>query len=272
MAEMKKCKLIKNKVVEHIVKTSIEKDTLIPHTNVTHGIDDSNETGHAWMVQNQQHLNMTYKVPFPFTKYVYCTCEWVLHGNLCKHQVAILFTYIDLTKENIIQYYGIWYGSNHGGFATMFVDATYLHIYDNESGDEKVDENHYEDPWVVDMCGLMTPDDTSPNVEKEKDHNQPSSSSTPTEKMLVQMGDIMQKIINEIKEGGLQFIDHTTSLLHVIATNVRGIRLSKADEIMHPNMVFHCVNDGLGNSMHRMKNWPETMLEHGNIRKKRAYE
>jgi hypothetical protein len=39
-----------NKVVGRIVKTSVEKATLIPHTNVTHGIDDSNETGHAWMV------------------------------------------------------------------------------------------------------------------------------------------------------------------------------------------------------------------------------
>jgi len=37
---MKKHKFIKNKVVEHIVKTNIEKATLILHTNVTHGIDD----------------------------------------------------------------------------------------------------------------------------------------------------------------------------------------------------------------------------------------
>jgi hypothetical protein len=50
MAEMKKHKFIKNKVVEHIVKSNVEKATLIPHTNVTHGIDDLNEIGHAWMV------------------------------------------------------------------------------------------------------------------------------------------------------------------------------------------------------------------------------
>jgi hypothetical protein len=35
---------------------------LILHTNVTHGIDDLNETNHAWMVWSQQHLNTTYKV------------------------------------------------------------------------------------------------------------------------------------------------------------------------------------------------------------------
>ncbi len=50
---MKKREFIKNKVVEHIVKMNVEKATLIPLTNVTHGIDDLNETNHAWMVQNQ---------------------------------------------------------------------------------------------------------------------------------------------------------------------------------------------------------------------------
>ncbi len=117
---------------------------MIPHTNVTHGIDDSNEIGHAWMVQSQQHPNMTYKVPLHFIKYAYYTCEWALHGNLCKHQVAIFLTCIDLTKENIIQYCRTWYGSDRGGFATMFADPTCLHIYDNESDDEEADEDHSE--------------------------------------------------------------------------------------------------------------------------------
>jgi hypothetical protein len=251
--KMKKHGFIKNKVMERIVKTSVEKATLIPHTHVTHEIDDLNQTSHAWMVRSQQHPNMTYKVSLLFTKYTCSRCEWVLCGNLRKHQVAIFLTCTDLTKENTIQYCGTWYGFDRGGFIAMFANPNYLHIYDKESSDEEVNENHFEKPWVVDMCELIRPDDTSPNVEKEKDHNQPSSSSTPTKIVLVRMGDIMQEIINEIKEGGVQLIDHTTSLLHVIATNVRGIRLSKANEIMHLNMVFHCVNDGLGNSVHRMK-------------------
>jgi hypothetical protein len=50
----------------------------------------------------------------------------------------------------------------------MFVDLTYLHIYDNESNDEEVNEDHFEKPWVVDMCEIMRSDDTSPNVEKNK--------------------------------------------------------------------------------------------------------
>jgi hypothetical protein len=138
---MKKYEFIKNKVMEHIVKASIKKATLILHTHVTHGIDDFNEIGHAWMVQSQQHSNMTYKVSFPFTKYACCTCEWALSGNLCKHQV-VLFTCTNLTKKYTIQYCGTWHGYDHGGFATMFVDPTYLHIYNNESDDEEANEDH----------------------------------------------------------------------------------------------------------------------------------
>jgi hypothetical protein len=48
--KMKKRGFIRNKVVECIVKTSVEKTTLIPHANITHGMDDSNKIGHAWMV------------------------------------------------------------------------------------------------------------------------------------------------------------------------------------------------------------------------------
>jgi len=135
----------------------------------------------------------------------------------------------------------------------MFADPTYLHIYDNEFDDEKADEDHSKEPWVVNMCEFMTLDDTSFNVEKNKDRNQPSSSSTPTKKTFIRMGDIMQKIINEVKEGGVQFIDHTTSLLCVIAIDVQNICLSKVNEVTHFNMVFHSINDGLGNSMHQMK-------------------
>jgi hypothetical protein len=52
MAKMKKCGFIKNKVVERIVKTSVEKATLIPCTRVTHGMDDFNKIGHIGMVRS----------------------------------------------------------------------------------------------------------------------------------------------------------------------------------------------------------------------------
>jgi hypothetical protein len=125
----------------------------------------------------------------------------VLRGNFCKHQVAIFLTCTDLTKKNIIQYCGTWYGFDRGGFVAMFANPTYLHIYDNEFDDEEADEDHFEKPWVVDMCELLRHDDTSPNVEKEKDHNQPSCSSTSTEKTLIRMNDIMKSSMKSKKVG-----------------------------------------------------------------------
>jgi hypothetical protein len=61
-------------------------------------------------------------------------------------------------------------------------------------------------------------------------------------------------------------------LLCVIAIDVWSICLSKVNEVMRPDMVFHCVNDGFGNSVYRMKDWHETMLEHGNIYEKKVHE
>jgi hypothetical protein len=52
MAKTKKCGFIKKKVVECIVKTSVEKATLIPCTYATHGMDDSNKIGHIGVVQS----------------------------------------------------------------------------------------------------------------------------------------------------------------------------------------------------------------------------
>ncbi len=76
-------------------------------------------------------------------KYACCACEWVLHGNLCKHQVIVILTCTDLTKKIIIQYCGTRYGFDCGGFATMCVDSTYSHIYDTESDDEEATlKNH----------------------------------------------------------------------------------------------------------------------------------
>jgi hypothetical protein len=43
-----------------------------------------------------------------------------------------------------------------------------LHIYDNEFDDEEANEDHFEKPWVVDMCELMKLDDTSPMWKKRK--------------------------------------------------------------------------------------------------------
>jgi hypothetical protein len=73
------------------------------------------------------------------------------------------------------------------------------------------------------------------------------------ERTFTQMGDVVPKIINEVKESGIQFIDHVTSLLCVVVSIIQSICLSKLNGIMHPSIVFHRINDGLDNLMHWMK-------------------
>jgi hypothetical protein len=140
----------------------------------------------------------------------------------------------------------------------MFVDLTYLHLYDNEFDDEEPNEDDVEEPWVFNMGGLLTLDDISPNVEGNKDHNQPLISNAPTKKALAQIGDVVQ------------VIDHATSLLCVVASNVQNIHLSKVNEIMHLSMMFHHINDGPNNLLHQMRH--ETMVEHANTHRKRVHE
>jgi hypothetical protein len=43
---------------------------------------------------------------------------------------------IDLTMENIIEYYGTYFGTHHGGLKCMFVDLTYLQLDDGALDDE----------------------------------------------------------------------------------------------------------------------------------------
>ncbi len=54
---------------------------------------------------------------------------------------------------------------------------------------------------------------------------------------------------------------HCASLLStgVISILLLSTIRTKVNEVMHFDMVFHCVNDGLGNSMQRMKDWHEMM-------------
>jgi len=54
--EMNKKEFVKNKVVECLVKTSVEKATLIPLMHVS---QPSFETNGYWIVRNQYLVNMT---------------------------------------------------------------------------------------------------------------------------------------------------------------------------------------------------------------------
>ncbi len=117
---MKKQGFIRNKIVECIVKTNVEKATLIPHTNVTHGRDDSNklamhgcyETNNIWI----WHIRSHFLSP-SMLLHMWMDVAWKLVQTSSCH----FFTCTDLTKKKN-QYCGTWYGFDRGVFATMFAD------------------------------------------------------------------------------------------------------------------------------------------------------
>jgi hypothetical protein len=94
------------------------------------------------------------------------------------------------------------------------------------------------------------------------------NSSTLMERALAQFVTIMQEITNECKEGDVRVCEYATSHLRVLACNIHNIHPIKANAILHPGLVLHFVEDGLGNSVKRFKNWHETMFNHTNVRTK----
>jgi hypothetical protein len=102
--------------------------------------------------------------------------------------------------------------------------------------------------------------------------NDTINSSTPMEKVFVQLVTIMQKIINECREGDVTLCEHATSHMKVLACNICNIRFTKANVVSHPRLVLHRVKDGLGNSVKQLKDWHETMLNHTNVSTKQCHE
>ncbi len=85
---MKKHEFLNNKILEHFTKASVEKVLLILNANVN---QLSLESRGVSTVMSQGAPNHMYEVKHPFKEYINCTCEWALCGNVCKHQIVILF-------------------------------------------------------------------------------------------------------------------------------------------------------------------------------------
>ncbi len=98
------------------------------------------------------------------------------------------------------------------------------------------------------------------------------NSSTPMEKAFAQLVITMQEITNECKEGNVTLCEHATSHTKVLACNIRNIPLTKANVVLHPWLVLHHVENGLGNSVKQRKDWHETMLNHTNVHIKQCHE
>jgi hypothetical protein len=109
--------------MEAIITWSVEKIALIP---CTHVYQPTFESDGAWGLWSQCLPNVTYVVKFPFLEIFCCTCEWALQRNMCKHQIVVILTCIDIFQEDILHYCGTWYGSHRGGLGHMFVDPQHI--------------------------------------------------------------------------------------------------------------------------------------------------
>ncbi len=59
--------------------------------------------------------------------------------------------------------------------------------------------------------------------------------------------------------------EHVISHMKILACNIRNICLTKANVVLHPGLVLHCLEDGLGNNVKQLKDWHETMFNHTNV-------
>jgi len=152
---------------------------LITHINVTQFTLEGEDNVNAWKVKNQTHIHVIYNLNYIFIEYASFTCKWALCGNLCKHQVIILLACSDLTNDDIINYCGMWYGSNRGGLNAMFVDLKYLQVHDGSSEDESYEEDMIDGAYVVDIGGFLDIDDNSLFSFDGVHNDEHESSSTP---------------------------------------------------------------------------------------------
>ncbi len=66
----------------------------------------------------------------------------------------VIFTCIDIFQEDIIHYYGTWYGSHHGRLGHMFADPRHI-PNDMEFNDDDDNEHLEGDDGIMEFDGLM---------------------------------------------------------------------------------------------------------------------
>ncbi len=167
---------------------------------------------------------------------------------MCKHQIVVIITCTYIFQEDIIHYCGTWYGSHRGGLNHMFSDPR--HILDDMEFNDDNDNEHLEgDDGIIEFDGLMNMEESDLPMGAIVGFNDTINSSTPMERVLAQLVTTMQEITNEYKKGDVTFSEHATSHMRVLAYNICNIHLTKANAILHPGLVLHNIEDGLGNNV-----------------------
>ncbi len=158
-------------------------------------------------------------------------------------------------------------GSHRGRLGHMFANPR--HIPDDmESNDDDEDEHLEGDDGIMEFDGLRNMNQSDFPMGAIVESSDIINSSTPMERAITQLVTIMQEITNECKEGDVTFCEHATSHMRVLVCYICNICLIKANAVLHPRLMLHCVEEGLGNGAKWFKDWRETMLNHTNVHTK----
>jgi hypothetical protein len=95
----------------------------------------------------------------------------------------VIFTCTDIPQEDIIHYYGTWYGSHRGELGHMFADPRRI-ANDMEFNDDDENEHLDDDDGIMEFDGLMNVEQNDLPMETIVGFNDIMSSLTPMERAL----------------------------------------------------------------------------------------
>jgi hypothetical protein len=118
------------------------------------------------------------------------------------------------------------------------------HISNDMKSNDDDENEHFEGD-----DGIMSMEQSDLPMGAIVGSNDTINSSTPMEKAFAQLVTTVQNITNECKEGNMILCEHATSHMRILACNIRNIHLTKVNEFLHPRLMLHYVEDGLGNNV-----------------------
>jgi hypothetical protein len=114
---------------------------------------------------------------------------------------------------------------------------------------------------VVDIDGLISLGDDISTLDDVK-VPEAQASNVPMERVMDQLKETMQDIMEECIEGGVALCIHVTSFLKVVCANVHTNHLIKGYESLYLNTIFNQVENGMGCFVKQRKIWHKRMVAH----------
>ena len=255
---------ILNKRMENIVANDIIKAKTIPLEHIRR-----HETPmRGWQVQSQDIPGRWYDVIDPYTSYASCSCEWCIRGNMCKHQLAIIKASTDIPWGVMLEFLGTYYGSLRGGIEAMFELSIPINPFEDggvhECGDN-IDNTDILEDNEEDM-----EDATNIGGDIDNVSTQPLRQTQPSiEGCLLAIQKLQDDTREEAMGGGLLLVQQLQAMMTKTLTDVKRIRGQLEANNLHPQRVFEVVDDGLGNSIVRKKDFREQAMLTMSSQKKR---